>query len=40
MPDAAELEADGARTDGPRLGDDVLAGLGCEAGPVVVADAG
>jgi chemotaxis signal transduction protein len=40
MPDAAELEADGARTEGPRLGDDVLADLGCEARPVVVADAG
>jgi chemotaxis signal transduction protein len=30
MPDAAELEADGGRTEGPRLGDDVLADLGLD----------
>jgi hypothetical protein len=39
MPDATELEADGVRVEGPRLGDDVLADLGCDA-VQVVADAG
>ena len=40
MPDAAELEADAARTDEPRLGEDVLAAVGHEAVEVVEADAG
>jgi chemotaxis signal transduction protein len=39
MPDAAELEADDARADGPRLGDDVLADLGLDALQVVAPDA-
>jgi chemotaxis signal transduction protein len=39
MPDAAELEADAVRRDGPRLGDDVLADLGLDAVQVVAPDA-
>ena len=39
MPDAAELEADAAHHDGPRLGDDVLADLGLDSVQVVAPDA-
>jgi chemotaxis signal transduction protein len=39
MPDAAELEADAGRAEGPRLGDDVLADLGLDTVQVVAADA-
>lgn len=39
MPDAAELEADAVRHDGPRLGDDVLADLGLDVVQVAAPDA-
>ncbi len=39
MPDAAELEADAVRTEGPRLGDDVLADLGLDGLQVLAPDA-